>query len=140
MKLINSLLLILVLTSCSPKLKTNITKSFSPLSENELVVVLDITDDQQIETESIGDLKAVDNGLSVNCTYYENVRNLKRMAREVGANLIRITKQKNPDKWSTCHRLWAQAYKVTDPSIYETQIEWVAVKYLDKFRPLLVDS
>lgn len=130
MKLFSFLLVVLVLASCSPKLKTNITKSFSPLSENELLVVLDISDDQKIENESIGELKAVDNGLSVHCTYFENVQNLKKMARKVGANLIRITKQKNPDKWSTCHRLWAQAYKVTDPSVYETQIEWAADRKL----------
>lgn len=122
--------MVLVLSSCSPKLKANMTKSFSPLSEYDLVVVLDIADDQKIENESFGELKAVDNGLSVNCTYYENVQNLKKIAREMGANLIRITQQKNPDKWSTCHRLWAQAYKVKDPSLYETQIEWAADRKL----------
>jgi hypothetical protein len=114
----------ILISGCAPKLKTTIIKEFPPLTEDELVVVLDITDDQDIKGEKIGDLKATDGGLSVNCTYYENIQNLKKLARESGANLIRITKQKNPDKWSTCHRLWAEVFRVSDPKIYETQIEW----------------
>ncbi len=124
MKYFSRIIVFLILTACSPKLKSTITQSFPSLSENELIVVLDIADDQEIETEKIGELKATDGGLSANCTYYENVQNLKKMAREAGANLIRITNQKNPDKWSSCHRLWAEAFRVADPKVYETQIEW----------------
>ena len=124
MKFFSRIIVFLILTACAPKLKSSINKSFPPLSENELIVVLDIADDQKIETEKIGELKATDGGLSANCTYYENVQNLKKMAREAGANLIRITQQKKPDKWSTCHRLWAEAFRVPDPKVFESKIEW----------------
>lgn len=129
-KLSTYLLLTFIFTACAPKLKSNLNQSFTPLSQNALVVVLDITDDQIIASKNIGELKAVDNGFSENCTYYETVENLKRLARAAGANLIRITKQKNPDKWSTCHRLWAEAFKVENPQAYETHIEWRADRKL----------
>lgn len=110
--------------TCSPRLKSKIDKNFPPLSKDELVVVLVIHDTQLITGDVIGVIQAKDGGLAVNCTYYENVLSLKKMAREAGANLIKITEYKTPDKWSTCHRLRATIYKVADPKIYETEIEW----------------
>jgi len=114
----------------SPKLKSNIEKTFSPLSQDQLVVVLDIADDQSISGDFVGSIEAKDGGLAVNCTYYENVINLKKLAREVGANLLKITEHKRPDKWSTCHRLQAKIYKVVNNTEYETKIEWSADRKL----------
>ncbi|MCA0152832.1 DUF922 domain-containing protein [Winogradskyella vincentii] len=124
MKKINVLLLVLLAFSCSPKLKSNVITSFDALDENDLVVVLKIFDDQAIVGDLVGSVKATDNGLSVNCTLYENINSLKKLARQSGANVIKITRHKLPDKWSTCNRLWANIYRVSDPKIYETQIEW----------------
>ena len=123
-------LLIVSLIACAPKLRSNIIKTLPALPQNQLVVVLDIADDQIINGEKIGDLKATDGGFSQNCTYYENVQNLKRLAKSFGANLIKITKQSPPDKKSTCFRLWADIYKVEDPKIYENEIEWCADRKL----------
>ncbi|WP_296313140.1 DUF922 domain-containing protein [Winogradskyella sp. UBA3174] len=124
MKKITASLLFAILISCSPKLRSNIDKVLAPLSDKALVVVLDAADDQIINGTKIGDLKAVDGGFAENCTYYENVQNLKSMARQNGANLVRITKQISPDKRSACFRLWANIYKVDDPKRYETEIVW----------------
>lgn len=110
--------------TCSPKLTSNVTSSLPPLNDNDLVVVLDMIDDQYIITKSIGELKATDNGLSQNCTYYQNIESLKAMARQNGANLLKITKHKRPDNWSSCHRIYADMYKVEDPKVYETTISW----------------
>jgi predicted secreted Zn-dependent protease len=123
-------LLLVVFIGCSPKLKSNIEKSFAALSDDALVVVLEIIDDQSIIGETVGVVEAKDGGLAVNCTYYENVLNLKKMARELGANLVKITQYKTPDKWSNCHRLRAKVYKVSNPKNYETQIEWSADRKL----------
>lgn len=46
------------------------------------------------------------------------------MARQAGANIIKIIQHKTPDKWSSCHRLKAKIYKVTNPKLHETKIEW----------------
>jgi len=123
-------LLCIGFTACSPKLKTNIDKTLAPLSEDALVIVLDISDDQTIVEELIGSIIAKDGGLAVNCTYYENILNLKALARQSGANVVKITEHKIPDKWSTCHRLKANIYKVENPKLYETKIEWSADRKL----------
>ncbi|WP_411894898.1 hypothetical protein [Winogradskyella sp. A2] len=124
MKKLNVLLLFLLALSCSPKLKSNVITSFNPLEKDDLVIVLKISDDQLIEGDKVGSVKATDNGMSVNCTYYENINSLKKLAMQSGANVIKITRQKIPDKWSTCNRLWADIYRVDDPKLLETQIEW----------------
>ncbi len=110
--------------ACSPKLRSNVTSSLPPLGENDLVVVLEMIDDQYITAKKMGELKATDNGLSQNCTYYQNINSLKAMARQNGANLLKITKHKRPDNWSTCHRIYADMYRVEDPKLYETTIVW----------------
>ncbi|WP_110476926.1 DUF922 domain-containing protein [Winogradskyella aurantia] len=130
MKKVIGIIITLVVFSCSPKLKSKIATTLPPLDDNALIVVLDITDDQTISGDIIGNLEAKDSGLAVNCTYYENIKNLKALARAEGANLIKITEHKLPDGWSTCHRLKATIYNVNQPKSYETQIEWRADRKL----------
>ncbi|WP_299128974.1 hypothetical protein [uncultured Winogradskyella sp.] len=124
MKNYYQIIMFLALIACSPKLKSSILKTLPPLPKEAIVVVLGLSDDQNIESEIIGSIIAKDGGLAVNCTFYENVQNLKVLARKHGANLIKITEHKIPDNWSTCHRLEAEIYKVSNPRSYETQIEW----------------
>lgn len=124
MKRIFIILAIISIFSCSPKLRSSLTKELPKLPDSELVVVIDIFDDQITNEEKIGEIKAIDNGFSDNCSYYENIKNLKNLARESGANLVKLTKHKPSDKWSSCHRLWANIYKVNDAKVYETEIEW----------------
>ncbi|WP_460219139.1 DUF922 domain-containing protein [Psychroserpens sp. MEBiC05023] len=126
----SAFLYLILCLSCAPKLKSNITKTLPPLSNDAIVVVLDAIDDQLIPKEKIGEIKATDSGLSENCTYYQNIQNLKSMARASGANLMKIVKHKKPGNWSTCHQLWAHIYNVDDPKIYESQIEWRADRKL----------
>ncbi|MGB6269825.1 MAG: hypothetical protein WBF67_12535 [Olleya sp.] len=124
MKKIVLIFLTLMLSNCSPKLRSTILKTLPSLSENELVVVLSITDQQIINEEKIGEIKATDSGFSENCSYYENIQSLKMLARKAGANLIKITRYNQANKFSTCDRLWADIYKVETPKKYESEIEW----------------
>lgn len=116
--------ILLILISCAPKLTSKLEKTLDPLPSEALVIVLDISYDQDIKGDFVGVTEAKDSGLAVNCTYYENVLNLKRAARNAGANVVKITSVKQPDNWSSCHRLKAKIYKVDDPKNYETRIEW----------------
>ncbi|ARV08819.1 hypothetical protein BTO05_03885 [Winogradskyella sp. PC-19] len=110
--------------ACAPKLKSNIETKLEPLPKGTLIVVLEQTDNQDIEGQLIGEVSAKDNGFSVNCGYYQNINNLKEVARNSGANLVKITQEKQPSKWSSCFRIWGKIYKVDDPKVYETKIEW----------------
>jgi len=124
MKKIILLLLLINFTSCSPKLGSSILKTLPPLNEKALVIVLSQGDEQVINTELIGEIKVLDNGFSERCSYYEGVQNLKALARKAGANLVKITGNKAGDKWSSCHRFWANIYKVDNPKTYEKVIIW----------------
>jgi len=110
--------------ACLPKLKSTLEKTFPPLSDNSLVVVLDISDDQTIKGVFVGDLQANHGGWNGKCTYFENILNLKLLARQAGANLVKITSHKLPETSNTCHRLEAEVYNVKDPKIYEAKINW----------------
>ena len=114
----------LYLVACAPKLRSTISKQIPPLPKGELVVVLDIADEQVLPEPKIAEVRAVDNGFSNNCSYYENIEHLKFLARQSGANIVKITKHKRADKLSTCDRLWADVYKVSNPKEFETEIIW----------------
>ncbi|RNC87047.1 MAG: hypothetical protein ED556_06385 [Winogradskyella sp.] len=115
---------LLSLLACGPKLKTTVKTTYEALPNDALVVVLALKDNPDINGIQIGELKATDGGLTSECSYYENIQNFKAIARKSGANLIKITQHKTPDKWSTCHRIWATMYKVDLANNYETSIRW----------------
>ena len=118
------LLILTLLSSCSPKIGSTIISKQNPLSDSEMVLVLQKEDTFVNDGIEIGSIKSGDNGLSMNCTYNEIIEKLRQLARQNGANIIKITEQKSPDLWSTCERIKAQIYKVPDFRKYEKEIVW----------------
>lgn len=114
----------MILFACSPKMKAKVNQPHPPLPENTPVVILQKEDNFTNDGIEIGTIKAGEKGLSANCTYNEVVGQLRQLARKNGANLIKITKRKNPDNWSTCVRLTAKIYNVPDSRKHEKEIEW----------------
>ncbi|MFT4094187.1 MAG: hypothetical protein QM640_11155 [Niabella sp.] len=51
------------------------------------------------------------------------IESLKTIARENGANVIKITKPLQPDSKSTYERIYADIYRVRDIHKHETEIE-----------------
>ncbi|MGN7787968.1 DUF922 domain-containing protein [Niabella sp. 22666] len=115
---------LLCLAGCSAKLGKNILEKRPPLTADEFVLVLRQSDDFNNDGVKIGSIRSVDNGFSTNCSYNEVIGDLKDMARQYGANVIKITRRLNPDKWSTCERIYADIYKVNDYRKHEMEIEW----------------
>lgn len=116
--------IIVLLYSCSPKIGSTIIVQRPALPDTAFVLVLQLQDDFINDGIEIGRIKSGDNGLSKNCSYYEVIDMLKQLARQNGANLIKITAQKHPDQWSTCERLTARIYNVPDFRKHEKEIEW----------------
>lgn len=116
--------------SCSPKIGSTIISKQVPLSDRDFVLVLQQQDNFTNDGIEIGSIKSGDNGLSTNCTYYEVIDKLKQLARQNGANVIKITEHKSPDRWSSCERLTAKIYKVPDFKKHEKEIEWTASRKL----------
>jgi Bacterial protein of unknown function (DUF922) len=115
--------LTILLSACSPKLGTHISKPQPALSPYEPVLVFDKTESNN-DGIYIGTVKAGDNGFSTHCNYEEVIAELKRLARQNGANVLRITEDKKPDNISSCERIKAEIFRVVDFKKYEKAIEW----------------
>jgi hypothetical protein len=122
--------LVTLIYSCSPKIGSTITSKQTPLSDTDFVLVLQQQDDFINDGIEIGSIKSGDNGLSTNCTYFEVIDRLKQLARQNGANVIKITEHKMPDRWSSCERLTAKIYRVPNFRKHEKEIEWTANRKL----------
>lgn len=116
--------------SCSPNIGSTVSNKQTAFTNNEFVLVLQQEDDFKNDGIEIGSIKSGDNGFSSNCTYYEIIDKLKQVARNNGANLIKITEYKSADQWSTCERLKAKIYKVPNFRVHEKEIEWTANRKL----------
>jgi hypothetical protein len=96
-----------------------------PLEASAKVIVVGMDYTAVVPDSSyVGSVKMTDAGMSVGCSYYENVLRLKEMSRNAGANLIIISQHEPADKWSSCDRVWANIYFVEDPYHYEKEIDW----------------
>lgn len=118
------LVLFLPIVSCSPKFGTSIINSQQKLNNTDHVLVLQFGDEQKIDGIKVGKISSTDPGFSMNCSYSEIIEPLKELARQNGANIIKITEHKTSDIWSTCERIKADIYKVKDYKKYEREIEW----------------
>jgi hypothetical protein len=116
--------------SCSPKIGSTITAKQPPLSDTDFVLVLQQQDDFTNDGIEVGSIKSGDNGLSTNCTYFEVIDKLEQMARQNGANVIKIIEHKGPDRLSSCDRFTANIYLVPDFRKHEKEIEWSASRKL----------
>ncbi|WP_298931283.1 hypothetical protein [uncultured Allomuricauda sp.] len=101
-----------LLSSCSPKISSLITKDYQSLKYDEKVVVLGLNEQQPANAEVLGVVKVRDTGFSTKCNYEIALDKAKLEARKVGGNTIKITRHKKPDLWSTCHRLDATILKI----------------------------
>ncbi len=119
-----------ILYSCSPKIGSEIIAKQAALADTAFVLVLQKEDNFINDGVEIGTIKSVDNGLSTNCSYYEVIDKLRQLARQNGANVIKITEHKKPDVWSSCVRLWGTMYSVANYKKHETEIEWSAKRRL----------
>lgn len=80
-----------IIYGCSPKIGSTIIAKQTPLLDTAFVLVLRQQDDFYNDGVEIGSIKSGDNGLSTNCTYFEVIDKLKQLARQNGANVIKIT-------------------------------------------------
>lgn len=123
-KIIFQFFLPIIFASCAPKLRSVISNPQDPLEGNRFILVLGIQDSFENDGIKIGTIKASDNGFSTNCSYFEVLNDLKKIARENGANLMKITEHKAPNLQSTCDRIKADIFRVPDFRKHEQEIRW----------------
>ena len=103
---------VLFLTSGSAKLTSSMQKTYAPLDYKEEVRVFEIGEEILSNAEKLGTIKVGDSGFSINCNYATVLDKAKTESRKVGGNVLKITKHKRPDLWSSCHRITADVFKV----------------------------
>ena len=106
---------IFIFCSCGPKISKTLTTNYSALDYREKVVILGLSDEMP-QGEILGEVKSGDTGFSTKCSYERVLSRLEDEARKAGGNVLKITKHKTPDFWSSCHRTTATILKVDDVS------------------------
>jgi len=136
MKKLSGLILLVVviaISACSPKVSTQLSKSYSPLDYDQEVVVFGLDEEIPDASEVIGRVKIGDKGFTTDCSYEVVIDMAKLEARKAGGNAIKIIEHMSPSVWgSSCHRITADILKVNDIENYvgaETSEELLDVDY-----------
>ncbi len=109
--ILRSLLGLLLLAGCSPKITSNFPNKQTKLSLDDKVALLDVTDTLPSDILKVGDLRFQDSGFSTDCNFNSMMNRARKLARENGANIVKINDKKKPDLWSSCYRLKIDLYK-----------------------------
>ena len=115
-----------LLISCGANIKSNFTEKLKPLTIENKVAFLDLENKLPENVKKIGEAKYGDCGFSTNCGFDTNLINARKLARENGANIVKVVKKVTPDLWSSCYRITVEFYyyedDVTKLSQYKIQI------------------
>lgn len=104
------LFVMIILWNCGARIKTDFYNSGNyKLSDNQ-VALLSVEHQIPSGAKKIGEAKFGDTGFSVDCDYDSNLVKARKLARENGANIVKVIKVNYPDLWSTCHRMKIEFY------------------------------
>jgi len=99
----------LCLLGCGTAKQTSIVKYATPTDEEVQVIGVG----QSVPTGAVllGSVSIGDGGFTTKCTYGDVIRDATTQAQAMGGNILYIKKHKEPNLWSTCHRLKCEVYK-----------------------------
>jgi hypothetical protein len=126
-----SFLLIMLILGCDLKSTISVIKRHPALDEKAAFIIFGLDDSIKFEIKDIvGDIDVKDSGFSFDCSYEDAIEMVEKKAREMGANAFKIYKHKQPDIWSSCHRIKAKALFLEDLWQYEKEIKWSSKRKL----------
>lgn len=124
-----SLLLVFVLlfVGCAsgPKVQTFVDSP--PLGPAESFGIIDATDSSYAAEPGVifvGKIRVGDNSFGGRCDYQAALERGAQAARQLGANLLVVTKHELPGALSSCHRIEADLFSIKDAYQYEDEIVW----------------
>ncbi len=105
--------------SCAPSISSKIlNKNYSKLGEESKIYVLEQNDTIPTNSELIGDIKVGDSGFSTDCGYNKALSEITNLAKNSGANIIKILEVKAPNLLgSSCYRIKARIYRNLNPEV-----------------------
>jgi hypothetical protein len=111
MKQIFSLILISVfLFGCAASVNSTFTSQEKSLTTNDKVAFLDIKHKVPENAKKLGEAKYGDSGFSTDCDFNSNLIKARQLARQNGANIVKIVESKSPDILSSCYRMKLEFY------------------------------
>lgn len=111
MKQIFYSVILFILFSCNAVIHESINKTYNPLPIDSKIAILDTNHLIPEGAELLGSMKLGDSGFSTDCDFYSNLSKARKRAREIGANIVKVTETKSPDLISSCYRLKIKFYK-----------------------------
>lgn len=129
MKQLYLFVLLLLITSCSAavKLKSHNEKPATPADAP--VVVVSISGQVPQGCLFLGELKVGDSGFSTDCNYNTVMELVRERTRKIGGNLIKLTSIKPPSFTSTCYRIRADIYHISQiPDEFKESIDSTLLK------------
>lgn len=98
----------LSLSGCGPKITTTLSgPSSKPLSADQEVYILQLSDMTPDSCKLIAKLKIGDTGFTTDCKYGSVMEKAKMEARKVGGNIVKLTEVKEPGFKSSCYQIKA---------------------------------
>ncbi|NKI33392.1 hypothetical protein [Croceivirga thetidis] len=99
--------------SCGPAILSSIKKENESLRYDSDITILELDEKIPEDAEVLGEAK-LRGGFDSRCSKMALIDLAKVEARRVGGNFIKITKDKSPDFWDSCHRLNITIIRKTD--------------------------
>jgi hypothetical protein len=99
-----------LITSCSSTIQSNFSSQEKALTIEDKVAFLDLNHQVPAEAKKLGEAKFGDSGFSTDCDFNSNLIKARQIARQNGANIVKITEKKTPDLWSSCYRMKVEFY------------------------------
>lgn len=106
------LLFMLVLAACSTSKRTSVLNYATPLPAGTHVEIIGLGQQVPDGAKLLGSISVGDAGFTTQCSYQEVIRDAINMSRNMGGNVLQITEHKEPDIWTSCHRIKADVYYI----------------------------
>lgn len=127
-------LLVLLLTSCNPRVVTDMLTNEWPATKPDSVYLFHKTDAIPPESQEIGKLKVVDTGFSLNGSFNQVMQLAINATAEKGGNGLVITEHRWPDGHSTIHRVWGTMLRIPESTFMYNEVsdsvEYSALKQI----------
>lgn len=107
--------LLVLLSACSPKVRTYLIAPDKAVITNEPVVLLGLTDPISEDAVTIGTVKVGDTGFTTDCSFETVIHVAQSRAAEMGGNVFKLTSHKYPSVMSSCHRIEGEVLRTSDP-------------------------
>ncbi|MBS1583123.1 MAG: hypothetical protein JST66_13075 [Bacteroidetes bacterium] len=127
-----ALLFALGTAGCGIGLKVATTAQFPSLGPDAPAGVVEAP--ERLDTtgmQRVGTVVTRDKGLTVRCDYASVLDTVRKQARSLGANVVRVDEHLTPSPFgSSCHRVRATLFRAEDARPFEKQLPWSATRRL----------